>query len=127
MNEADKKRVTKAVLKASEEWKSAFNRGDAGGAADQYEEGSVMTAMPFGIFIGKKSIQAFWTNIISQGFKDVKYMNTKLEVVSKEAAVVSASWEMNNAYGIITKELWILQEDGSAKLRVDDFEIVGAK
>ncbi|RXJ71539.1 isochorismatase [Veronia nyctiphanis] len=127
MSDADKKRVTEAVLKASEGWKSAFNRGDAAGAANQYEEGAVMTAMPFGIFIGKVSIQAFWTNIIGQGFDDVKYMGTKLEVVSGDAAIVSASWEMNNAYGIITKELWVLQKDGSAKLRVDDFEIVGAK
>ena len=32
---------------------------------------------------------------------------------------------MNKAQGIITKELWVLQEDGTAKLRLDLFEVLG--
>ena len=30
---------------------------------------------------------------------------------------------MNKAAGTISKELWVLQKDGSAKLRVDNFEV----
>ena len=29
---------------------------------------------------------------------------------------------MNKAHGVIHRELWVLQEDGSAKLREDNFE-----
>jgi len=29
---------------------------------------------------------------------------------------------MNNASGVVHKELWVLQADGNAKLREDDFE-----
>jgi hypothetical protein len=32
---------------------------------------------------------------------------------------------MNKASGVIHKELWVLQEDGAAKLREDDFEATG--
>jgi len=32
---------------------------------------------------------------------------------------------MNKAGGVIHKELWVLQEDGNAKLREDDFEAMG--
>ena len=30
--------------------------------------------------------------------------------------------KMNKAQGVIHKELWVLQSDGTAKLREDDFE-----
>ena len=32
---------------------------------------------------------------------------------------------MNKASGVIHKELWVIQEDGSAKLREDHFEVTG--
>jgi len=32
---------------------------------------------------------------------------------------------MNKTAGVIHKELWVLQADGSAKLRDDDFEANG--
>ena len=32
---------------------------------------------------------------------------------------------MNKAQSFIIKELWVLQEDGTAKLRIDLFEALG--
>lgn len=114
-----------AVASASRAWREAFNAGDAAAAAAMYEEDAVMVAKPFGRFEGREAIQGFWKNIIEQGFDDVIYFNTTTTVVDKTltAARVSADWEMNNARGIITNELWVLQPDGTARLREDHFEV----
>lgn len=117
-------KLSMAVATASRQWREAFNSGDAAGAAAMYEEDAVMVAEPFGTFEGREAIQAFWTQLVEGGFDDVIYFNTTT-VVSQDltAAVVSADWRMNNANGIITKELWALQPDGTALLREDHFQV----
>ena len=117
--------ILDAVNKASNSWKSAFNSGDAVGCAAQYETDAVMNAKPFGSFKGTAEIRAFWQKLIDDGFSDIVYTDAEIEVVDEFSAVLSSKWKMNNAAGIITKELWVLQEDGSAKLRQDDFEAQG--
>ncbi|MDM3869974.1 nuclear transport factor 2 family protein [Porticoccus sp. W117] len=114
-----------AVSAASERWKNAFNSGDGAGCAAQYEADAVMHARPFGTFTGTKQIQAFWDNLISQGFSDVEYVEPKMEVVDANSVLLTSGWKMNNASGVIHKELWVLQTDGTAKLREDDFEAQG--
>ena len=117
--------VLNAVIKASEQWKSAFNLGDAAGCAAQYESTAVMHARPFGTFTGALEIQGFWQQLIDDGFADVEYLEPKFEVVDETSAVLTSGWKMNKASGDIHKELWVLQEDGAAKLREDDFEAKG--
>ncbi|GEM75671.1 hypothetical protein [Vibrio sagamiensis] len=127
ITDEQKQTVLTAVKKASKGWRDAFNNGDAKKAASFYEQDAVTTSIPFGIYMGQTAAEGLWDYIISNGYKDVKYFDTKIEVISSDAAVLSGSWEMNKAYGIITKELWVVGKDGLAKLRVDDFEVVGAK
>lgn len=117
--------ILDAVNKASASWKMAFNSGDAAGCAAQYEADAVMNALPFGRFTGKAEIQAFWQKLIHEGFSDIVYIDPEVEVVDEVSAVLSSKWTMNKASGIITNELWVLQDDGSAKLRQDDFEAQG--
>lgn len=112
-----------AVATASQAWKDAFNAGDAAAAAALYEDDAVMVVKPFGTFTGKDEILAFWTDLVSKGFDDVVYVDTKTVVLDGNSASVSASWSMNNASGIITNEHWVLQEDGSALMREDHFEV----
>jgi ketosteroid isomerase-like protein len=114
--------VLNAVHKASEQWKSAFNSGDAAACAAQYEKNAIMRARPFGTFTGTPEIQGFWQNLINQGYSDVDYLDPKIEVIDEKSAILSSGWKMNKAGGVIHKELWVLQPDGSAKLREDDFE-----
>ncbi|UTW47293.1 nuclear transport factor 2 family protein [Bacterioplanoides sp. SCSIO 12839] len=114
-----------AVNAASQRWKDAFNAGDAAGCAAQYEADSVMHARPFGTFEGTEAIQGFWAQLIADGFSDIEYLNTNIEIIDESSAVLSSDWKMNKAGGVIHKELWVLQEDGSAKLREDDFEAQG--
>ena len=116
-----------AVQKASRAWVEAFNNGDAAGCANVYELNSTMTAKPFGTFAGRKNIQTFWQNLIAQGYASVRYLNTKIEVINTRTAVISSKWEMNKAHGMITKELWVLHNDGQAKLKIDHFEVLGPK
>ena len=106
-------KVQIAVAKASKSWKDAFNSGNAAGAAALYEDDAIMVVKPFGTFKGKKAILAFWTDLVNKG----------LNVIGYDKAQVSADWEMNNAEGVITKELWVLQPDGRALLREDHFEV----
>lgn len=117
--------VLEAVKKASSQWQSAFNSGDAAGCAAQYESAAVMHARPFGTFTGTSEIQGFWQKLVDDGFADVEYVEPKTEVVDETSAILTSGWKMNKAAGVIHKELWVLQEDGSAKLREDDFEAKG--
>ena len=114
--------ILDAVQQASSRWQAAFNSGDAAGCAAEYESTAVMHARPFGTYTGTAEIQAFWQKIIDDGFSDVEYLNPKIEVLDDTSATLTSGWKMNKAKGIIHKELWVLQDDGSAKLREDDFE-----
>ena len=86
-----------------------------------------MTVKPFGMFAGIKSIQGFWENSISQGYSNVSYIEPDIEKINTNSAIISSKWKMNKAHGIITKELWILQDDGQAKLRIENFEVLESK
>ena len=122
----EKRQIVLSALKdASEKWKTAFNSGNAQGCAEQYESDAVMTAKPFGTFTGTEAIQAFWQKLIDDGFCDVEYVNPEVEVIDDNSAVLSSGWKMNKAKGVITKELWVLQGDGTTKLRIDEFEAQG--
>jgi ketosteroid isomerase-like protein len=125
ISEEKKKIVLSAINDASEKWKTAFNTGDAKGCASQYESDAVMVAKPFGTFSGTKEITAFWQKLIDDGFSDVDYIEPEIEVIDENSALLSSGWRMNKASGVITKELWILQPDGTAKLRIDEFEAQG--
>lgn len=121
---ADEKLLA-TVRDASEAWKSAFNSGNAAGCAAQYEENAVMIAQPFGTFKGREEIQGFWQKLIDDGFSDVEYVApTDLKVERDDAVILSSNWKMNKAKGVITKELWVVQADGTAKLREDEFEAI---
>ena len=84
-----------------------------------------MHARPFGSFTGTAEIQGFWQKLIEDGFSDVEYIDPRIEVVDQASAILVSGWKMNKASGVIHKELWVLQEDGTAKLREDDFEAKG--
>lgn len=122
LSEEQKKNVLVAVKKASESWKIAFNSGNVEGCVAQYEENAVMNVNPFGQFSGTDQIRAFWQKLISEGFSDVEYIDPKIEVINETRAELKAGWKMNKAHGIIHRELWVLQSDGTAKLREDNFE-----
>ena len=81
-----------------------------------------MHARPFGTFTGTAEIQSFWQQLIDDGFSKVEYIDPKVEVVDETSAILTSAWKMNKAEGVIHKELWVLQENGIAKLREDDFE-----
>lgn len=115
--------VQLAVATASKAWKDAFNAGDAAAAAALYEDDAIMVVKPFGTFTGKEEILTFWTDIVSKGFDDVVYSNTVTTILDGQSARIAADWTMNNASGIITNELWVVQADGRALLREDHFEI----
>ena len=125
LTEAQKQSVLDAVTAASAQWQAAFNGGDAAGCANQYESTAVMHARPVGTLTGTEAIQAFWQKLIDDGFADVQYVDPNIEVLDETQAVLTSGWTMNNAYGVIHKELWVLQGDGQAKLREDDFEAQG--
>lgn len=123
--EDNRQKFLDVLNEASEKWISAFNSGDAEGCASQYEPDAVMSAKPFGTFYGIEEIKSFWQILIDDGFSDVEYIDPVIEVIDESSAVLKSGWKMNKAQGIITKELWVLQPDGTAKLRIDEFEAQG--
>lgn len=125
MTNEQKETLLAAVNTASEKWKAAFNSGNATACADQYETDAVMNAQPFGVFTGTEEIRAFWQKLVDDGFSDIVYINPKVEVIDETSVILKSDWTMNNAAGVIHKELWVLQPDGTAKLRDDHFEALG--
>lgn len=117
--------VITAAKAASEKWKAAFNAGDAAGCAACYEEAAVVVAKPFGTFNGRSEIEALWAKVIGDGFSDVEYLEPEMTADSKTTALLTSRWKMNKAHGVITREIWALQADGSALLREDHFEALG--
>ncbi|AZZ98121.1 isochorismatase [Pseudoalteromonas sp. R3] len=108
-------------------WQNAFNSQDARGCAAQYATASIMHARPIGSFDGRKNIEAFWQDIIDQGFCDVAYTDVVWEKHPETGYLLSANWTMNKAFGKIHAEHWVVEQDGKARLQSDDFEILGER
>jgi len=125
MDNEQEAKVLAAVQSASRKWMAAFNAGDAAGCAANYEDDAVMVVKPFGTFTGRREIETFWDKIITDGFAAVEYVEPEIKVVDETSAVLSSKWRMNKAHGVITKELWVVRDDGIALLREDEFEILG--
>lgn len=108
-------------------WKQAFNNQDAAGCAAQYTKSCVMDARPFGTFKGREDIQKFWQDIIDQGFEDVKYSDVTWEKAEDGGYLLSSSWTMNKAFGVVHSEHWVIDTDGKARLASDSFEVQGER
>ena len=78
-------KVKKAVWAASAGWVNGFNAGNAQQCADAYEAHAEMIATPFGRFVGRAAIKAFWQSLFDQGFSDVTYIEPKIDVISPRA------------------------------------------
>ncbi|MCV6587764.1 MAG: nuclear transport factor 2 family protein [Marinobacterium sp.] len=124
---ANESTVLECCQAAIARWQQAFNTQDAEGCAAQYSEKTVMHARPFGTFTGREEVQAFWQNIIDQGFADVNYTDVKWEAIGDDGYLLSARWTMNKAFGVVHREHWIVEEDGVARLVSDDFEVQGER
>jgi len=108
-------------------WQHAFNQQDAQGCAAQYNDQCTMDARPFGTFKGRKEIQGFWQNILDQGYSDVNYSDVQWEEYGDNGYILTASWTMNKAFGVVHREVWVVEDDGCARLISDDFEIQGER
>ncbi|MCV6610454.1 MAG: nuclear transport factor 2 family protein [Amphritea sp.] len=108
-------------------WQTAFNNQDAAGCAAQYEENAIMQAKPFGTFTGREEIQAFWQNIIDQGFADVDYTEVEWQPIGEDGYLLSSKWTMDKAFGVVHREHWKIQADGKARLHDDEFEVLGER
>ena len=119
-------KILEAVQAGSGKWKAAFNAGDAAACAACYEPEAVMVAKPFGEFVGRDAIETFWRTLIADGYTNIEYLEPTVTVIDETSAVLQAGWTMNKAKGVITRELWVLQDSGEALLREDHFEAHGA-
>ncbi len=125
ISEEQKSAVLNTVNQASLQWQKAFNQGNAVECASFYETNAVLRARPFGTYIGTADIQEFWQKLMHLGFTDLEYIDPQVEVIDVSSAILKSGWKMNKAQGVINKELWVIQSDGSAKLHEDDFEAKG--
>ena len=115
--------LKQAVLATSGSWIAGFNRGDVAACVAAYAPDAVMNASPMGRFTGRAEIEGFWRPFLESGAGELVYRDVQLEVIDARSVVLSASWSMNVGRGIITKELWVRQDDQSWLLQEDDFEV----
>lgn len=109
------------------QWQNAFNNHDAAGCAAQYTQDSVMIAKPFGTFTGRGEIQEFWQGIVDQGFAEVEYSDVQWQPAEEHGYILTSSWTMNKAFGVVHREHWIIDTDGKARLLSDEFEVQGER
>ncbi|EJY0883945.1 nuclear transport factor 2 family protein [Vibrio cholerae] len=119
--------VLAVCMKGIEAWQNAFNQQDAQGCAEQYATNAIMYARPFGQFEGREAIQAFWQNIMDQGFAQVEYHDVQWQAAGENGYILTAKWQMNKAFGAIHREHWVVEADGKARLASDDFEVLGER
>ena len=110
------------VMQASKSWISNFNSGNTSAISNAYTEDAIMVAKPFGTFKGRKAISEFWTPFVKSGATDLRYSNTKIDMVSDTKAIISSDWSMNVGKRIITNETWE-KIDGTWLLTEDHFEV----
>ncbi|GAB2666621.1 YybH family protein [Vibrio panuliri] len=127
VNKSDPKAVLEACKQGIKAWQIAFNQQDAKGCAAQYQETCTMHARPFGDFTGHEAIEAFWQDIMDKGFNSVEYTDVEWQPLGDDAYILSAKWTMNQAFGVVHKEVWQLDADGKARLASDDFEVLGER
>lgn len=127
VNTIEQNAVLEACKQGIKAWQTAFNQQDAQGCAAQYQESCTMHARPFGEFTGREAIQAFWQDIMDKGFKDVDYTEVEWQPHGDDAFILSAKWTMNQAFGVVHKEVWQIDVDGKARLASDDFEVLGER
>lgn len=108
-------------------WQTAFNNQDAQGCAAQYQQNCIMTARPFGVFEGREAIAEFWQGIMDQGFNNVEYSQVTWEAEGENGYVLTSKWTMNKAFGVVHRELWVIDADGQARLASDEFEVQGER
>ena len=46
-------------------------------------------------------------------------------MLDEKSVLLTTAWKMNKAHGVVHKEIWVLQDDGTAKLVDDEFEVLG--
>jgi len=86
-----------------------------------------MEAKPLGTFKGREAIQQCWQSIIEQGFADVEYSHVTWEPSKDGGFILTSSWVMNKAFGVVHREHWLVEQDGKARLQSDSFEIQGER
>lgn len=109
------------------DWQAAFNSGNAAGCAACYVEDALMEAKPMGEFQGRAAIQAFWQKIMDDGFTNVEYTDVEWQPVGDDGFLLSSKWTMNKAFGVVHKEHWVVEADGKARLKTDEFEMLGER
>ena len=117
--------ILNAVNDGLRRWVSAFNAGDVEGCVALYEANAVMHAKPSGTFTGTEEIRAYWQMVIAEGFGEAEFIEPKFEVIDETKVLVTGGCRMDQISGVVHKDIWVLQPDGTAKIRVDDFEMLG--
>lgn len=119
--------ILNACKEGIAKWQKAFNNQDAKGCSMQYQENCIMTARPFGVFEGREAIEEFWQDIMNKGFNDVNYTEVNWTTEGTDGYILTSNWTMNNAFGVVHRELWVIDNEGLAKLASDEFEIQGER
>ena len=117
--------ILDAVNDALRQWVEAFNAGDLDGCVALYAADAVMHAKPSGTFIGIDEIREYWRVVIKEGFEEVEFIEPKMELIDEEQVLVTGGWRMDRLRGVVHKDLWVLQPDGTARLLEDNFEMLG--
>ena len=113
-----------AVQNTSNAWIAAFNRGDADACAAAYTEDATMKAEPVAEVSGRDAIRDFWQGVLAGDPGTLRYEDPRIHVLDSQTAVLSSRWSMSRlGGGVITHELWKLQDDGVWRLTTDHFEI----
>ena len=116
--------IRQSVMHASQQWIANFNQGNIQACIDRYTVNASMQVSPFGRFQGIGAIGEFWHGFAQHKPGELVYRNVEIKVLNPKAAILSANFSMNIVSGFISKELWVLADDGQWYLEEDDFSVL---
>ncbi|MCL1063253.1 cysteine hydrolase [Shewanella benthica] len=116
--------IRQSVMLASQQWIANFNQGNIQACVDRYTVNASMQVSPFGRFQGIGAIGEFWHGFAQHKPGELIYRNVEIKVLNPKSAILSANFSMNIVSGFISKELWVLADDGQWYLEEDDFSVL---
>lgn len=125
--EMDLAKVRKAIEDVNLKFGEAFRQGDPAAVADFYTDDAVLLPPNSEIIKGKQSIEAFWSDVIAMGVKDVNLTTVEVMPMGDMACEIGKysltiqPEGLEEAIGDNGKFLviWKQTEDGSWKLHID--------
>jgi len=113
------------VVQTSEQFNRALIAKDFGQIAEFYDPVALMTHKPGQSYLGRDDIACFWKKWFATYAQPAFGNILKVSVKDQQAGYVDSYLSYDRGRGLIMKEHWLLNDNGSAQLVYHTLSLVG--